>query len=111
MRPRAASLRRIEPQPHRELALAEDDDVADARHALERVADVEVDVVADEQRVVAVVASRRTRAPPRNPVVFLVTVMPFVRTSAGMRPERLVDAVLHVDRGQVRVAADLEGRR
>ena len=38
---------RVEPQPHRELALAEDDDVADAGHALERVAHVEVDVVAE----------------------------------------------------------------
>ena len=36
-------------------AFAEDDDVADAGHALERVAHVAVDVVADEQRVVLVV--------------------------------------------------------
>ena len=51
----AGQLAGIEPQAHRELALAEDDDVADARHALERVADVQVDVVRDEQRVVPVV--------------------------------------------------------
>ena len=51
----AGELVRIEPQAHRELALAEDDDVADARHALELVPDEAIDVVADEQRVVLVV--------------------------------------------------------
>src|SRR5204862_2555348 len=49
--PRRQALR-IEPQPHRVLALAEDGDVADARHALQRVLDVDVDVVAEEERVV-----------------------------------------------------------
>ena len=34
---------RIQPQPHRVLALAEDDDVGDAGHALQRVLDVDVD--------------------------------------------------------------------
>ena len=47
---------RIEPQPHGVTALAEDDDVAHAGHALDRVADVAVEIVADELRVVAVVA-------------------------------------------------------
>ena len=54
---------RIEPEPHRVLALAEDDDVADAGHALERVLDVDVDVVAEEERVV-VAASPSRRRPP-----------------------------------------------
>ena len=43
---------RIEPDAHRVLALAEDLHVGDAGHALQRVLDVDVDVVRDEQRVV-----------------------------------------------------------
>ena len=43
---------RIQPDAHRELALAEDHDVGDAGHALQRVLDVDVEVVRDEQRVV-----------------------------------------------------------
>ena len=78
-------LGRIDPQPHRVTALAEDDDVAHAGHALDGVADVAVDVVADELGVVAVVREKNPR-PPMNPAVFFVTVMPLVRTSAGMRP-------------------------
>ena len=46
---------RIEPQPHRKAALAKDDDVRDARHALQAVAHVSIEVIADEQRAVAVV--------------------------------------------------------
>jgi hypothetical protein len=47
--------RGVEPDAHRVLALAEDDDIADARHALDRVAHVGVEVVAHELRAVAVV--------------------------------------------------------
>ena len=43
-------LLRIEPQAHRVLALAEDDDVADALDALEVVLNIEVRVVAEEER-------------------------------------------------------------
>ena len=43
-----------------------------------------------------------------KPAVFLVTVTPVVRTSAGRRPSVLVDAVLHVHRGQVGIAPDVE---
>ena len=77
---------RIEPQPHREAALAEDDDVADARHALQRVADVAIEVVADEQRVVAVVVGVEADARRESRPMPFVTVMPLVRTSSGMRP-------------------------
>ena len=45
---------RVEPDAHRVLALAEDLHVGDTRHAFQRVLDVDVDVVRDEQR-------RRTR--------------------------------------------------
>jgi len=45
-------LRRIEPQPHGIFALAKNNDVADPVHALQRILDVDVDVVAQEQAVV-----------------------------------------------------------
>jgi len=46
---------RIQPQPHRVLALAEDDDAADAGDALQIVAHETVEIIADEQRIVLIV--------------------------------------------------------
>ncbi len=95
--PVRGQLVRIEPEPHGELALAEDDDVADTRDPADRVTDVQVDVVADEQLVVPVVArieadgaeEARRRLRHRD------AVRADVRRHA---PERLVDAVLDVNR-------------
>src|SRR5690349_14140367 len=50
-------LERVEPQTHRVLAFAKDDDVADPRDTLQGIDYVYVEVVADEQRVVPVAFS------------------------------------------------------
>ena len=106
----AGQLGRIEPQPHRELALAEHDHVADARHALDRVADVEVDVVADELARVAVVAREEpeTADEAGRHLRDRDAVLPHLGRHAA---ERLVDAVLHVDGGEILIAIDVERHR
>ena len=76
----------IEPQAHRVLALAEDDDVADAGDALEVVLDEAIDVVADEERVVLVLVGVHAGGRARSCSTTLVTEMPTVFTSFGSRP-------------------------
>ena len=99
---------RIEPQPHRVLALAEDRDVADAGHALERVLDVDVEVVAEEQRVVLPVLG--VDADRHDEAGRLLLDGDAGRAHLGRQAaERLVDAVLHVDLRQVLIARDVEG--
>ena len=95
-------LGRIEPQAHRELALAEDDDVADAGHALDGVLDVQVDVVAEELRVVAVVLREEAEAAEKPGRV--LRHRDAGRAHVGRHAaERLVDAILDVDRRQIRI--------
>ena len=84
--------------------------VGDPGDALERVPHVDVDVVADEERRRSAPPARRRRRPARIAARLLVMVTPVVFTSLGRRPERRVDAVLHVDRGQIDVAVEVEGR-
>ena len=108
--PARRQLAGIEPQPHRVAALAEDDDVADAGHALDGVADVAVEVVADELGVVAVVAREEAQSAhePRG----VLDDGDAVGADVGRHPsQRLVDAVLDVDRRQVGVTVDAEGDR
>ena len=52
----------IEPDAHGVLALAEDDDIAHAGHALEGVLDVDIEVVGDELGGVAAVAGEEAGA-------------------------------------------------
>ena len=59
---------RIQPQPHRVLALAEDLDAADAGHALQIVAHEAVEVVADEERIVLIVLGVHARRRGRSSV-------------------------------------------
>ena len=98
----------IEPDAHGVLALAEDDDVADAGDALERVADVDVEVVGDEglrERVVG-----RDEAGGEDEVgVGLGDGDAGVVDDGGQTALRGGDAVLHVDGGDVEVVAGLEG--
>ena len=98
---------RVQPQPHRELALAEDDDVAHARDAFQRIANEPVEVVADEQRVVAVVL-REEPVGAQEPAGVLGDG-DAVRAHIGRHAaERLIHAILHVNSRQIRVAANLE---
>ena len=97
----------IEPQAHRVLALAEDNDVADARDALDRVPDQEVDVVAHEQRVVPIVVGIKADS-PEEPGRVLSDRNPIVTDDRRHPPLRLIHPVLHVDRRQIWVSAHLE---
>ena len=97
----------IEPQAHRILALAEDGDVADAGHALQGVAHVDVEVVAQEERVVLSLLREDAHRHHEAGGLLLhadAVGAHFCRHAA----ERLVHAVLHVDGGDVLVAGDVE---
>ncbi len=59
-------LRRIKPYPHRVLALAEDDDIAHARNSLQRIFDVNVEIVRDVLVRKAVVGRDRNRRQIRS---------------------------------------------
>ena len=98
----------IEPDAHGVLALAEDDDVADARNALQRVLHVDVEVVGDVLVREAVVG--RIEAGGKDEIRVRLGdgdagVLDFLRKPA----ECGGDAVLHVDGGDVQVVARAEG--
>ena len=98
---------RIEPEPHRVLALAEDRDVADAGDPLDRIPDEQVQVVAHEQRVVFVVLG--IDADRRDEPGRLLLHGDAGRAHVGRHAsQRLVDPVLHVDLRQVLIAGDVE---
>ena len=99
--------RRVEPDPHGVLALAEDDHVADAGHALQGVAHVRVQVVADEARAVAVVLGEEAQ-PAHEARGVLGDGHAEVADVGGQAAHHLVDPVLDVDRREVGVARDLE---
>ncbi len=100
----------IDPEPHRVLALAEHHDVADARHALDRVLDVDVEVVAQEERVVR--ALLREHADRHDEPGRLLLDRDAGRADlGGHAAERLIDAILHVDGGDVLIARHVEGDR
>ena len=97
----------IEPHPHRVLALAEDRHVGDAGNALERVAHEDVEVVAEEERVVLVVLGVDADAhhePRRGLRDRHADVLHLVRQAA----ERGRHAVLHVHGREIRAAPELE---
>ena len=99
----------IQPQTHRIFAFAEDDDVGNSRHALQRVLHVDVQVVAHEQRGVAVV--RRVHAGAENEIARRLGN----RDAGGFDRVRetslcRVHPVLNVDGGQVGIAVEFEGR-
>ena len=100
---------RIQPQTHRVLAFAEDDDVGNSGHSLQRVFHVHVQVVAHEQRIVAVV--RRVNAGAENEVARRLGD----RDAGGfdrVRETSLggVHPVLNVHGGQIGIAIEFEGR-
>ena len=98
----------IEPEAHGVLALAEDDDVADARNTLEGILDVDVKVVGDEglrERVI-----RGDEAGGEDEVgVRLGDGDAGVVDGGGQTALGGGDAVLHVDGGDVEVVAGLKG--
>ena len=98
----------IEPDAHRVAPLAEDDDLADARQPLERVDHVDQRVVREEERVARAVRREQVRHQRelRRLLAHRDAEAPHL-----LRQPRLGHrhAVVHVDGGDVGVAAELEG--
>jgi hypothetical protein len=99
----------VEPETHRELALTELNDVADTGDALDRILDIHIDVVADELRAVTIVlgVEAKTTEKPGRVLGHRHTQRANV---GGQTADGLIDAILHVDRRQVVIATDIEGR-
>ena len=101
---------RLDPDPHRVVAGAEDARFADAGHAVERVEDVDVRVVGEEQRVVAVV--RRHQRDDQHRQAGLLAHRQAELADLGRQVRlRLRHAVLDVDLIDVRVGVDVERDR
>ena len=56
----------VEPQPHGILALAKNKNLAYALDALKGIADIYVEIIADEQAVVLIVIGEETRAKDKS---------------------------------------------
>src|SRR5450631_273510 len=98
----------IEPQAHGVFAFAEDEDVGHTGNTLQAVADVDIEVVAHEERRVASV--RREHAGAEDEVLRGLgdgdsDLFDRIRETSLSG----VDAVLNVDRGEVGIAAEVEG--
>ncbi len=99
---------RIQPQPHRVLALAEDDHVRDAGNALQRIPHVHVEIVAHEQRGDICCCRRRTAA-PNTKFCDVFCRRDAHRFDRARQPSlRRVYAVLNVDRRQVWIAGQIK---
>ena len=103
-----SQLCRVKPDAHGILALAEDDDVADAWNALQGILDVDVQIVGDVLVRKAVIG--RVESGGKNEVRIRLGdghagVLDFLR-QAALRGRY---AVLHVDRGDVQVVSGAEG--
>ena len=100
----------IKPEAHGIFALAEDEDVGNAGHALERVADIDVEIVTDEERGVAVVG-REDGAAEDEVLRGLGDGDADLLDGGGEPSGGGVDAVFDIDGGEVGIAVEIEGRR
>ena len=101
-------LHRVQPEPHGIFALAENDHVAHALHPLQRVAHVQVKIVADEELVVlAFIGIKTVRHHERAGVLGDADAggLHF----GGQAPQRAGSAVLHVHRRHIQVAVQVKG--
>jgi len=99
---------RIEPDAHGVFALAEDHHVAHAGHALERILDVDIEIVGDELGRVAAIFG--IEASSENKVeVGLGDGDAGGVDRGGQAPGDAGHAVLHVHGGDVEIVAGLEG--
>ena len=99
---------RVEPDAHRIFALAENDHVADAWDSLQRVFDVDVEIVRDV--LVRKTVIGRIKSGGKNEVRIRLGdgdagVLDFLRQA----PLRCCHPVLHVDGGNVQVVSSAEG--
>src|SRR5439155_17362384 len=99
---------RIEPKPHRVLALPEHENISHSRDALERVPDVHVKVVAHEQGGVFVVVSGDGRA--KNEILrSLDRRDPDILDRRWEAAQCRIDAILYVDGRDVGIAIQIKG--
>src|SRR6202041_3406282 len=99
---------RIQPQPHGILALAENNYVSHARNTLQRIPDVNIEVVAHEQRGVFVVVGDNGGA--KNEILRTLRGRDANRFHGGGQPSLCcVDTVFDVARGQVRIPVYVKG--
>jgi hypothetical protein len=95
----------IEPETHGVFALAEDEDVGNAGNALQRVADIDVEVIAHEERGVAAVG-REDGAAEDEILRGLGDGDSDLLDGGGEASGSGVDAVLDVNRGEVGIAVE-----
>ena len=105
----AGHAHRIEPEAHGIFALAENDHVRNAGHAFQRVFDVNVEVIAHEERRVA--SFRREDGRAQHEIAGgLHDGDAGGLHRVGQPSLGGVDAILNVDRGQIGVAIEVESR-
>ena len=100
----------LHPDPHRVVAGAEDAHLADAGHAIERVDDVDVGVVGEEQRVVGLVRREQRHEHHRQAGDLAHREAELLDVGRQVRL-RLRQPVLHVHLIDVRVGVDVERDR
>ncbi len=106
--PASGQPHRVQPHAHGVFALAEDDHIAHARHALQGVLYVNIEVVGDKLRRVAVV--ERIKSGAEDEVVAGLGDADAARVDRRRQPSRNAgNAVLDIDGGDVQVVAGLEG--
>ena len=101
---------RIQPKPHGILALTENSDIGNTGDALDGVADVDVDIVADEQAAVLIVIGIKGSG-ENETAEALSNCHAGVDDFSREQTESGLNAVLHVDRGKIRVARNIKGSR
>ena len=101
-------LLRVDPDPHAVVALAEQEHVADARHAGQLVLDLHQGVVAQVELVVAAVG-RVERDAHQDVGRLLLACDAGLLDDVGQQRHGQADAVLHQHLGHVQVDAVLEG--
>ncbi len=108
--PELGELVRIEPDPHRITPLAENLDVAHARHALQGIDHLQIGVVAQRHRIDRAV--RRDQIHDQHEIrILLLDDDAALIDDRRQRSRGLRHAVLHVDRCDAEGIADVEGHR
>ena len=104
----AGHAHRVEPQAHGVFALSEDDYVAHAFDALQRIFEIHINVVADEEAVIAIVIG--IEAGGKNEARAALVDADTGGIYFGGQPAlHIGHPVLNIHRGQINVAADIEG--
>jgi len=101
----------VEPKAHGVFALSENEHIGDTGYALQRVADIDVEIVADEERGVAIDRIGEDGA-AEDEILRRLGDGDADLLHGGREPTGGgVDAILDIDGREVRVASDIEGCR